>query len=116
MKYFRPAFLGRVTLVPYFPLSEAVIRQIVALQLERIRRRVWDSYRASFSYDPVVVESIARRCTESSAGARNVEHILSRTLLPELSAEALARLADGHIIGTVNVSMASDGAFRYTLA
>ncbi|MGH7068155.1 MAG: type VI secretion system ATPase TssH [Acetobacteraceae bacterium] len=113
MKVFRPAFLGRVTLVPYFPLSEDIIRKITGLQLERIRRRVQDSYRAEFSYEPALVETIAARCTESSSGARNVENILSRTLLPELSAEVLARLAEGSPVSRVSVGMDPSGSFRY---
>jgi len=113
MKTFRPAFLGRVTLVPYFPLSEDIIKKITALQLERIRRRVQDSYRAEFSYEPALVETIAARCTESSSGARNVENILSRTLLPELSAEVLARLAEGSPVSRVSVGMDPSGSFRY---
>ncbi len=116
MKHFKPAFLGRVTLVPYFPLSAAIIRQIVELQLERIRRRVWDSYRAGFTYDTTLADTIAARCTESSSGARNVENILSRTLLPELSAEVLARLAEGAPISSVAVGMDPTGSFRYTLS
>ena len=114
-KHFKPAFLGRVTLVPYFPLSASVIRQIVELQLGRIRSRVWDSYRAGFTYDETLADTIAARCTESSSGARNVENILSRTLLPELSAEVLARLAEGAPISSVAVGMDSTGSFRYTL-
>jgi type VI secretion system protein VasG len=114
-KYFRPAFLGRVTLVPYFPLSDSVIRQIVGLQLGRIRRRVREAYRASFDWEPALVETIAARCTESASGARNVENILSRTLLPELSAEVLARLAEGAPIEAVSVGMTPDGSFRYAL-
>jgi type VI secretion system protein VasG len=113
MKYFKPAFLGRVTLVPYLPLSEAIIRQIVELQLERIRRRVHDSYRAGFEYDPALVETIAARCTETSSGARNVEKILSQTLLPQLSAEVLSRLADGRPISRVQVGMNPAGSFCY---
>jgi len=116
MKYFRPAFLGRVTLVPYFPLSDAIIRQIVDLQLARIRTRVWDSYRAAFDYDASVAEIIAARCKESSSGARNIENILSRTLLPELSAEVLARLADGSTISRVTVVTDSAGSFGYTVS
>jgi type VI secretion system protein VasG len=115
MKHFKPAFLGRVTLVPYFPLSESVIRQIVDLQLGRIRRRIWDAYRAVFDYAPELVDTIAARCTESSSGARNVEHILSRTLLPELSAEVLARLAEGETISRVSVGMNPEGSFQYGL-
>ncbi len=116
LKYFRPAFLGRVTLVPYFPLSDAIIRQIVDLQLARIRRRVWDSYRAAFEYDASVAETIAARCKESSSGARNIENILSRTLLPELSAEVLARLAEGSSISRVTVVTDSVGSFGYTVS
>jgi type VI secretion system protein VasG len=116
MKYFRPAFLGRVTLVPYFPLSDTVIRQIVDLQLARIRGRVWDSYRAAFDYDESVAETIAARCKESSSGARNIENILSRTLLPELSAEVLARLVEGLLISRVTVVTNSAGSFGYTVS
>jgi type VI secretion system protein VasG len=115
MKYFRPAFLGRVTLVPYLPLPEAVIRQIVELQLGRIRRRVYDSYRAGFEYEPALVETIAARCTETASGARNVEKILSRSLLPELSAEVLARLAEGRPINRVQVGMGPAGSFCYNI-
>ena len=116
MKYFRPAFLGRVTLVPYFPLSEAIIRQIVGLQLNRIARRVREAYKASFDFDHALVEAIAARCTESSSGARNVENILSRTLLPELSTEVLARLAGGEAISSISVGIGPSGSFTYTLA
>ncbi len=115
MKYFKPAFLGRVTLVPYFPLSEDVIRQIVKLQLNKIAKRVKDAYRADFTYDPALVETIAARCKESSSGARNIENILSRTLLPELSGEVLSRMAAGQDISTIAVGIAADGAFDYAL-
>jgi type VI secretion system protein VasG len=116
MKYFKPAFLGRVTIVPYFPLSEEVIKQIVKLQLNKIAVRVKDAYKAAFSYAPELVETIAARCKESSSGARNVENILSRTLLPELSAEVLSRLAEGQAIATISVGIGPDGTFQYAVA
>ncbi|HME25577.1 MAG TPA: type VI secretion system ATPase TssH [Acetobacteraceae bacterium] len=113
MKYFKPAFLGRVTLVPYFPLSPEVIRGIVVLQLGRISRRVQESYGAKFAWDKELVDVIAARCTETSSGARNVEKILSRTLLPELSAEVLSRLAEGATISGVTVGVDTGGSFQY---
>ncbi len=116
MKYFKPAFLGRVTLVPYFPLSPAIIRQIVELQLDRVRRRVQDAYGARFAWESELVDTIAARCTEASSGARNVENILSRTLLPDLSGEVLSRLADGAPIKTVTVGVDTTGGFQYHLA
>jgi type VI secretion system protein VasG len=97
------------------PLSDAVIRQIVELQLGRIRRRVYDSYRAGFEYEPALIETIAARCTESASGARNIEKILSQTLLPELSAEVLARLAEGRPISRVQVGMNPAGSFCYSV-
>jgi type VI secretion system protein VasG len=116
MKTFKPAFLGRVSLVPYFPLSPAIIRRIVSLQLGRIRKRVWDNYRAALTWDPALEDVIATRCTESASGARNVETILSRTVLPELSARILSRLAEGGAVGGVSIGVQSSGAFDYSLS
>ena len=113
MKVFKPAFLGRVTLVPYFPLSPDIIKQIVELQLGRVRRRVQEAYGAKFAWDKSLVQTIAERCTETSSGARNVEKILSRTLLPELSAEVLSRLADGTVIEGITVGVDTAGSFQY---
>jgi type VI secretion system protein VasG len=85
------------------------------LQLNKIAVRVKDAYKAAFSYAPELVETIAARCKESSSGARNVENILSRTLLPELSAEVLSRLAEGQTIATISVGIGPDGAFQYAV-
>jgi type VI secretion system protein VasG len=116
MKYFKPAFLGRVTIVPYFPLSEDIIKQIVRLQLNKIRQRVKAAYKADFDYAPELVEIIAARCKESSSGARNVENILSRTLLPELSTEVLGRLAAGDSIAKLSVGIDAEGSFQYEIS
>jgi type VI secretion system protein VasG len=113
LKTFKPAFLGRVTMVPYFPLSDDAMRRIVVLQLDRIARRVAENHRAKFRYDPELVAGIAARCTEVESGARNVDHILTRTLLPEMSAEFLARMADAQPISEVKVAMNPEGTFRY---
>ena len=114
-KFFKPAFLGRVTLVPYFPLPPEIIRQIVTMQLERIRTRVRDSYKATFDWTPELVDAVAARCTEGSSGARNVENILTRTLLPELSADVLARLADGQSIKSVKAGLDTEGLFFFAI-
>ncbi|OYX68534.1 MAG: ClpV1 family T6SS ATPase [Rhizobiales bacterium 32-66-11] len=116
MKFFKPAFLGRVTLVPYLPLTDATIRTIVALQLGRIAKRVREAYKAEFAYAPELVETIAARCTESSSGARNVENILSRTLLPEMSARVLEKLTEGLPITRIQVGLGDDGQFTYDVA
>jgi type VI secretion system protein VasG len=112
---FKPAFLGRLKVVPYFPLTDDVMREIVKLQLGRIGQRVRETYGATFDYAPEVVSSVAERCTEVDTGARNVDHILTRTLLPELSAEFLGHMAEGDSIRGVHVSVGDDGLFRYDI-
>ena len=113
---FKPAFLGRVTLVPYFPLTDDVMRKIVELQLGRIGRRLEENHKAQFDYDPELVAGIAQRCTEVESGARNIDHILTRTLLPELSAEVLARMANEEPISAVKISLSAEGAFQYAFS
>ncbi len=115
LKVFKPAFMGRVTLVPYFPLTDSVMRTIIELQLNKIGRRIAENHRAEFSYASEVVSRILERCREVESGARNVDHILTRSLLPELSAEFLARMADGQAISRVRVSTAETGGFQYAI-
>jgi type VI secretion system protein VasG len=115
LKNFKPAFLGRASLVPYFPLDESVIRKIVELQLNRIKKRFADTYRAEMTWEEDLVEAIASRCREVESGARNIEHILSRGLLPRLSALLLGRMADGVPIGTVRLSLNEAGDFEFAL-
>jgi type VI secretion system protein VasG len=115
LKVFKPAFLGRVTVVPYFPLSDSVMRAIIELQLGRVRRRVRENYKAEFSYSPELVARISERCKEVDTGARNVDHILTRSLLPELSAEFLGRMAAGGTINAVRVGVAPNGTFQYEI-
>jgi type VI secretion system protein VasG len=115
LKVFKPALLGRMIVVPYYPISDDVMRRIVALQLGRIAGRVKENHGAEFSYDESVVDEIAGRCKEVESGARNVDHILTRTLLPEMSAEFLAKMAAGQAVSRAHVSV-KDGGFNYDVA
>lgn len=116
LKSFKPAFLGRTSVVPYFPLSDEVIRKIVTLQLNRIRKRYVESYRTDLDWDDSVIGSIAERCREVESGARNIEHILSRSLLPKLSALVLGKLAEGHPVGRVRVGLDPNGDFSFSFS
>lgn len=115
LKVFKPAFLGRVNTVIYYPLSDSVLRMIVGIQLNRIRKRVNEAYGVPFDIAPDVTDAIVERCREVESGARNIQTILNRTLLPELSALILERLASGGSVGSVHVGMGSDGAFAYSI-
>jgi len=113
LKVFKPALLGRMAVVPYYPITDEVMRQIIKLQLGRIGQRLKENHGAEFSYDEAVVDEIASRCKEVESGARNVDHILTRTLLPEMSGEFLGRMVSGKAISRVLVSLGDNNLFRY---
>ncbi|MBK1714329.1 type VI secretion system ATPase TssH [Rubrivivax gelatinosus] len=114
-KSFKPAFLGRLKVVPYYPIGDAVLEQIIRLKLDRIARRVAGNHRADFRYDDKLVEAVLARCTEVDTGARNIDHILNGTLLPEVAEQVLARMADGAAIERIKVTAARNGDFRYAV-
>jgi type VI secretion system protein VasG len=116
LRVFKPAFLGRVTTVPYFPLDDETLRQIIKLQLGRVQQRVAENYRAVLAYTPSVIEAIASRCKEAESGARNIENVLSRGVLPELSALFLQKMSEGEAFRQVSLSLDSNGGFTYTIS
>ncbi|MRR29391.1 type VI secretion system ATPase TssH, partial [bacterium] len=109
LKQCKPAFHGRLKVVPYYPITDKNMRLIVKLKLDRIARRMRENRNVSFVYDEGLIEAIAGRCTEVESGARNVDHILTNTLLPELSRELLTRMAAGEQVREVKVSLRGDG-------
>jgi type VI secretion system protein VasG len=113
LKTFKPAFLGRLTLIPYYPLAEDVIRKIIGLKLGKVGKRLADHYNAKFSFSEDLIQLVADRCKEVDTGARNIDHILTRSILPDLSARLLARLAEGKNIGSVHVSTTPEQAFSF---
>ena len=90
------------------------MKKIIQLKLGKVGNRVREHYKAEFSYGPDVVEMIAERCTETDTGARNVDHILTRTLLPQMSTVFLSRLAEGQTIRQVHITTSPDG-FQYEI-
>jgi type VI secretion system protein VasG len=116
LKVFKPALLGRMVVVPYYPITDDVMREIIKLGLARIGRRIGENHGAEFSYDETVVGEIANRCKEVESGARNVDHILTGTLLPEMSSEFLSRMASGGGVSRVQVSVGDGGQFKYAIS
>jgi len=110
-KIFKPAFLGRLVIIPYYPLPDAAMRKIIELKLGKIQRRLAETHRVSLTYDDKVLEEVARRCTEVESGARNVDNILTNTLLPEISRQLLSRIAEGQKAEGVRVTIGEKGDF-----
>ncbi len=113
-KHLAPAFLGRLVVVPYVPLGDAEIEAIVRLKLRRVQDRFWETYRAELSCAPAMVSAIAARCTETDAGARAIDNLLTNTLLPELSGEILARVTEGSRIDIVHIDLDGAGGLRFS--
>ncbi|MGY0557402.1 type VI secretion system ATPase TssH [Lysobacter sp. A421] len=116
MRSFKPAFLGRLKVVPYYPISDEVLASIIELKLGRIRDRIVANHKAAFTWDASLVDAVLARCTEVDSGARNVDHILNGSLLPEVAESVLARMAEGDAIAKIRVGADKKGAFKYKIS
>ncbi len=112
---FKPAFLGRMKVIPYYPISDDILLNIIQLKLGRIRDRVGANHKAEFGWDAKLIDTVLARCTEVDSGARNVDHILNGSLLPEMAEAVLTRMADGAAIARIKVSATKSGDFRYAI-
>ena len=115
LEYFKPAFLGRLVTVPYFPLPSHIMREIVVISLERIRKRVTSNYAATFAWDDDLLDALVARCTEVASGARNIENILKRGLLADLAGQLLELRAEGRDVTHVQVAASQDAGYAITI-
>ncbi|HYR24519.1 MAG TPA: AAA family ATPase, partial [Aquabacterium sp.] len=115
-KTFKPAFVGRTKVVPYYPLHDEVLAEVIKLKLDRIAARVQANHQADLDYDEALIETVLARCTEVDTGARAVDHILNGSLLPEVADRVLARMAEGQAIRKIKVSAAKDGQFKFRVS
>jgi len=113
LKVFPPALLGRLIVIPYYPLSDAVMADIIRLQLGRIARRITERHKVPFTYDEDVVKLIASRCTEPESGGRMIDAILTNTMLPAISGAFLERMLAGSEVARVHVGTAGS-EFTYS--
>ncbi|NYT86479.1 type VI secretion system ATPase TssH [Pollutimonas harenae] len=112
LQMFPAALLGRLIVVPYYPLPDNMLAQIVALQLERIQARLMDHHQVQMTVQPEVIDLIVERCTEVESGGRMIDSILSNTVLPRVSRELLAAAAATRDISAVSLT-AEEGEFVY---
>jgi type VI secretion system protein VasG len=112
-KVFKPAFLGRLVITPYFPIRDEALKQIIRLKLAKIQRRLMETHKLALTFDEQLVDEVAGRCTEVESGARNVDNILTNTLLPDVSRQLLTAFAEGTRPAAIHVSVGEAGAFVY---
>jgi type VI secretion system protein VasG len=113
-KVFKPAFLGRMVIIPFYPIQDEALRRIIGLKLAKIQRRIQETHKVSLVCDERLVDEVAHRCTEVESGARNVDNILTNTLLPEVSRMLLEQIAEGRRPVAIRVGVGEGGAFEYT--
>ncbi len=99
--------------IPYFPVRDEALKQIIVLKIRKIQRRLQETHKIALSYDDAVLEEVAKRCTEVESGARNVDNILTNTMLPEISREILSRMAEETLTEKVKVGVSPEGRFVY---
>ncbi len=114
--HFKPALLARMTIIPFFPLKGEVLKGIVELKLKKVSKRLQQNQALNFNYDDSVVDQIAARCTDIESGARNIDHIVNRTLLPLISTEILNHIGDESDYSNLNLSINQDGEFAVDLS
>ena len=112
---FKPAFLGRTVIIPYFPVRDAVLRQIIRLKLGKIQRRLQETQKVRLEADETVIQAIADRCTEVESGARNVDNILTNTALPAISRLLLESLVAGDRPASITIGVGDTGDFVYSV-
>ena len=113
LKVFPPALLGRLIVLPYYPLSPDMLKGIVRLQLNRVKKRIQDNHEIAFAYGDDVVDLIVSRCTEVASGGRMIDAILTNTMLPELSIELLNRQMSNQPVTAIEVGVKDGQTFDY---
>jgi len=109
--HFKPALLARMNLIPYLTLKTDVLKDIVVLKMDKLVRRLAENHKMQLVYSPAVVEQIAARCTEVETGARNIDYIMSGSIMPRMSQEILSRMSEGEMPSQINLDLAEDGTF-----
>ena len=112
LKVFAPALLGRLVVVPYYPLHADALHRIIRLQLDRVAARLQANHGITLGYTDSAVELVARRCTAIESGGRMIDAILTHTILPRLSEEVIGATVSGRKLAGVELSAQGDD-FHY---
>jgi type VI secretion system protein VasG len=110
--HFKPALVGRMTVVPFGPLDPVTLRSITQLKLNKLGKRIEESHGIRPSVSEEVVDEITKRCTEVETGARNIDHIMRGSLTPLVAKELLTVMSKNAKVREVSISLGDDGAFR----
>lgn len=114
LQVFKPAFLGRINVIPYLPLADEQLKQIICLQLKRITRRLLNNYKVEFNYDEDVVNYIVSQCQDADSGARTIHNVIQNRILPEMSVKILQFVAESKALSNIRL-MVDGNEFKYDI-
>jgi type VI secretion system protein VasG len=115
-RHFQPALLARMSIVPYAPIAANAMAGIARLKLNKLVKRVEKAHALKVVMADALVDEIARRCTESETGARNIDHILRGSLMPALAGALLERMAREGQERTLSIDLDAAGGWKIDFA
>ena len=113
LQIFPAALLGRMQIIPYYPLTDEMLSKIVALQLSRIAKRINTNHNIQLTYDQNILQLITSRCTEIESGGRMIDSILTNIILPEISTTLLQQTIKNQFIKSIHLSVENE-EFKYS--
>lgn len=114
--HFKPALLARMSILPFFTIDQSAMKMITDLKLNKIRRQLHDTHHMELVFAPTVTDAIAARCTEVETGARNIDHIIRGSLLPQMSTQLLQKMSEGDLPARLSIGIADNGLFSFDFA
>jgi type VI secretion system protein VasG len=112
-EHFQPALLARMKVVPFYPLTREPMRQIVEIKLNQIDKRLREAHGIRFTYEEEVVDRVAERCTQVDLGARNIDFIIDKNVLPQASKALIGRMAEDEMPSSLTLGLDEEGNFTY---
>ncbi len=114
--HFKPALVARMTVIPFFTLGQEILQRIARMKLKKVADRLAKVHKIGFSADEAVYQRMASRCNQVDLGARQVDHLLDREVLPELSRRLLQEMTGEAMPASVTMGVNDAGGFTYAFA
>ncbi|MGR5381371.1 type VI secretion system ATPase TssH [Vibrio harveyi] len=114
-QHFKPALLARMSVLPFVPLSDEAMTEIIHHKLNKVSQRLQSHHKLSLSYEDNLVEFVLGNCRLAETGARNIDAVINRQLLPQLSTQLLVHdKDDSHT--QIEVSVDEQGTLTYAFS
>ncbi|MFK0376402.1 type VI secretion system ATPase TssH [Pandoraea sp. NPDC090278] len=107
--HFQPALFARFQTVLYRPLTGEALCSIVEKKFEKVAARVASQYGSMFAVDEALVQKIAQDCGSFQSGARSIDALMNRRILPSIARELLVHTAHGDVPKSISLKLAADG-------